>query len=347
MLTPHKCFEIFPGLGIVHIDHGIETRPNKKGEVRGKTQRTDNNSQKPELGIAPRRSQNEQPDDNSTRQKCSNREGKNNRQKRIESQPHDHEHLMLEWPIFHQIGKKQNENTGNGEQALEMYTCTESKEIGNEQQETIAIVVFVRVIPAQSHPHRQHSNTHRQTINLGFDGIIPKRKRKSRAKRSDHTADKDSDLLDGIFAVQPCGEQTNSTQIDENNCANASSSRQEIHAKSDFSKRQHGKDTPQQSIERRAGRMGNAKSISSGNKLATVPKCNSRCQCREINNSRDKKYQTSDDLVALSKFVHRVSTRKYGFSLRKVFGTLNFNIDKCAINPGHNIKNLMTPQNPY
>ena len=79
LLTPQKCFEILPGLGIVHIDHGIETRTNKKGEIRGKTQRTDENAQKPELGIAPIRSQNEQPDDNSTRQDCGNADGKNNR----------------------------------------------------------------------------------------------------------------------------------------------------------------------------------------------------------------------------------------------------------------------------
>ena len=254
---------------------------------------------------------------------------------------------MLEWSIFHQIGKKQNENTGNGEQTLEMYTCAESKKIGNKEQKAIAIVVFVRVIPAQSHPHRQHGNTHRQAINLGFDGIIPKRKRESRAEGGNHTTDKDSDLLDSIFAIQPGGEQTDSTQIDENNCGNTSSSRQEIHAKRNLPKRQHGKDTPQQSIERRAGGMGNAQSISSGDKLATVPKSNSRRQCREIDNSRDKKYQTSDDLIALSKSVHKVSTRMYGFLLRKVFGSLNFNIDKCAINSGYNIKNLIAPQDPY
>ena len=328
LLTPHKCFEIFPGLGIVHINHGIETRSNKQGEICGKTQRADDNAQKPELGRAPLRSQNEQPDDDSPSQKCGDPDGENNRQKRIEGKPHDHEHLVFERSIFHQIGKKQNENTGNGEQTLKMYTRAKPKKIGNKEQEAIAIVVFVRVIPAQSHPHRQHGNTHRQAINFGFYGIIPKRKREGRAEGSNHTTDKDGELLDSILAVEPGGEQTDSTQIDENDRGNTSRSRQEIYAKSDFPKWQHRKDTPQQGIKRRAGGMGNAQSISSGNKLATVPKCNSRCQCREIDNSRDKKYQTSDDLVALSKSVHKVSTRKYGFSLRKIFGSLNFNIDK-------------------
>ena len=101
LLAPHKCFEIFPGLGIVHINHGIESRPNKQGEICGKTQRTDDNSQKPELGVAPRRSQNEQPDDDCPGQECGDREGKNNRQKRIESETENHEHLMLEWSVFH------------------------------------------------------------------------------------------------------------------------------------------------------------------------------------------------------------------------------------------------------
>ena len=155
LLAGQEGFEIFEGLGIVHIHERIQARADVKHHVGGISEDDHPRGAKPESRMTPGRTQYQESCKYGQYEGNGGKSGRQNAQKGKYREPDDNGRLYGSGPIPEQVGEDQDEDSGHGEQALQMHAGAQKEQVDNEYEQAVAISVLGCAVPAQGKVERQ------------------------------------------------------------------------------------------------------------------------------------------------------------------------------------------------
>ncbi len=216
-----------------------------------------------------------------------------------------------------QVCQDQDQDTRDGQQDLEVDAGPEAKQIGDQEELTVADRVFVAVVPTKGQPVGDDRDAHREAVDLGLAGVRPERGGEGHAQGGNNTAGQDGNSLPSVLAVEPAAEQPDDTQIHEEDGYGSRRDGKEVHAKRDLvtEERHHAEDAPKQSIEGGSRRMGHPEDVRRGDEFAAIPEGHRRRDGDKVADQGEAEDDSTNDPVqAVKRSIHAVALS--GCSLR-------------------------------
>ena len=195
LLTGEEGLEIFVGLRIVHIDERIQARPDVEHDVRGISEGDHPQGAQPERGATPGRTQYQEARKHGQYQQSGQIDIGDDAQKRKSRQSDDDGCLCGRGTTLEQVGEDQDEDSGHGEQALQMHAGAEKEQVDDEDEQAVAVPVLGRAVPSQGQVERQDGEEHGQRVDFRLGGICPEGGRECGGQCSDRAAGQDGDAV--------------------------------------------------------------------------------------------------------------------------------------------------------
>ena len=197
LLAGEEGLEILVGLGVVHVHKGVQARADVEHDVRGISEDDHPQGAQPERGATPCRTQYQEARKHGQYQQSGQIDIGDDAQKRKTRQPDDDRCLNRGGPALEQVGEDQDEDSGHGEQALQMHAGAEKEQVHDENQQAVAIPVLGRAVPArmQGQVECQDGEEHGQRVDFRLGGICPEGGRECGGQCSDRAAGQDGDAV--------------------------------------------------------------------------------------------------------------------------------------------------------